>query len=64
MPFEEREKFLFQILANSAAIAIHNSIELQKIENSRQLAAIGMAATQIAHSMKNPLQEIINTINN
>jgi GAF domain-containing protein/anti-sigma regulatory factor (Ser/Thr protein kinase) len=58
VPFDEREQHIFQLLANSAAIAIHNARELQKFQEARELAAIGQSATAMAHSMRTPLQDI------
>ena len=58
IPFDEREQHIFQILANSAAIAIHNARELRKYQQARELAAIGQSATAMAHRMGTPLQEI------
>jgi signal transduction histidine kinase len=61
VPFDEREQHIFQLLANSAAIAIHNARELRKFQQARELAAIGQSATAMAHRMGTPLQEIRTT---
>jgi signal transduction histidine kinase len=58
VPFDEREQHIFQLLANSAAIAIHNARELKKFQQARELAAIGQSATAMAHRMGTPLQDI------
>jgi signal transduction histidine kinase len=62
IPFDEREQHIFRILANSAAIAIHNARELQsEFQQARELAAIGQSAAAMAHRMGTPLQEIRTT---
>ncbi len=58
VPFDEREQRNFQLLANSAAIAIHNARELRVFQQARELAAIGQSAAAMAHRMGTPLQDI------
>ena len=53
--FTEYEKMLLTMLADYAAITIHNARELRR---GAELAAIGQSATAMAHRMKTPLQDI------
>jgi signal transduction histidine kinase len=61
VPFNEREQQIFEMLANSAAIAITNAREFKRTQD---LAAIGMSAAAVAHRMGAPLQLILQTTTN
>ncbi len=64
VPFEEREQHIFQILANSAAIAIRNATDFKQLQEVYQLAAIGRSAAAMAHRMGSPLQRILSAAGN
>ena len=57
VPFDDRERHIFQLLANSAAIAIHNAHEFQRLQRTRELVAIGQSVLAMAHRMGTPLQD-------
>lgn len=59
VPFDERDQQLFQVLANSAAIAIRNTRDFQELQETQQLASIGRSAAAMAHRMRTPLQRIL-----
>jgi signal transduction histidine kinase len=61
VPFDERDQQLFQVLANSAAIAIRNTRDFQELRETQQLASIGRSAAAMAHRMRTPLQDIRTT---
>ena len=61
VPFDERDQQLFQVLANSAAIAIRNTRDFQELQEAQQLASIGRSAAAMAHRMRSPLQNIRTT---
>jgi len=61
VPFDERDQQLFQVLANSAAIAIRNTRDFQNLQEAQQLASIGRSAAAMAHRMRTPLQNIRTT---
>jgi signal transduction histidine kinase len=61
VPFDERDQHIFQLLANSAAIAIRNARDFQRLQEAQGLAAIGMSAAAMAHWMRTPLQFIRTT---
>lgn len=62
VPFDERDQQLFQLLANSAAIAIRNTRDFQELQEAQQLASIGRSAAAMAHRMRTPLQGILSSV--
>ena len=57
-PFDERDQHVFQLLANSASIAIRNARDFERLQEAQGLAAIGTSAAAMAHRMRSPLQTI------
>jgi GAF domain-containing protein len=64
VPFDEREQHIFQILANSAGIAIRNARDFEKLREAEDLAAIGTSASAMAHRMGAPTQRTLTAAEN
>lgn len=60
VPFDERDQQIFGFLVNGASIAIRNARDLRRLQETRQLEAIGRSAAAMAHRMGTPLQNIRN----
>ena len=68
--FPDREKQIIETFANVAAIAIQDARQWENIKNTQaqlvqteKMSAVGTLASGIAHELKNPLSNILSSVN-